>query len=94
MWHKTVQVYEVKELPPVARKLFLRFYNVAGGSITHPNDHERFNEFIRFCYAKHVKLGEYQFERLLLKIGCKKGQAKRLSELYFNGRELLKSRCP
>tara|TARA_R110000823_G_scaffold149101_1_gene279797 strand:- start:599 stop:883 length:285 start_codon:yes stop_codon:yes gene_type:complete len=94
MWHVPVEDEDIQELPPVASKLFLSFYNVAGGGIVHPNDLKRFNEFIRFCHAKRVKLTEQQLEALLLRVGCNSGRAKKLSDIYYYGRELLKCRCP
>ena len=94
MWHQLISETDILELPPVTRKLFIQFYNVAGGSVTHPNDHKRFNEFIRYCHAKRVKLTEMEFEKMLLRIGCKHNEATKLSEIYYHGRALLKTSCP
>lgn len=94
MWHNLVHESDIKELPPATKKVFLHFYNVSGGKISHPKDHQRFNEFIRYCHAKKVKLNEYQLKMLLVRIGCPPGQAKKLSQIYYYGRELLKAECP
>lgn len=90
MWHDLVSEECIAELPPAAKRIFMRFYNVAAGSITHPQDHRRFNEFIRHCHAKRVKLTEGQFKRMLLRIGCAQYQATKLGDIYYYGRELLK----
>lgn len=94
MWHVSVEDEDIQELSPVARKLFLRFYSVAGGGIIHSNDLKRFNEFIRFCHVKRVKLTGQQLEALLLRVGGNSARAKQLSDIYYYGRELLKCRCP
>jgi hypothetical protein len=86
---RVVKSEEITDLPPKARQLFLRFYNVAGGSISHPNDHERFNQFIRHCHARRVKLTERSFRCLLLKIGTEQESAVKLAEIYFYCRSLL-----
>ena len=94
MWHKLISEDDVRELPPKTRKIFLRFFNVSGGQIIHPRDYQRFNEFIRYCHAKKVKLEEGNLEKLLLRLGQTKEQATKLSYLYAHGRALLKSTCP
>lgn len=94
MWHRTVKPEELKELPPKARQLFVQFYNISGGSITHPNDHRRFNEFVRHCHAKKVRLSESAFKALLKRIGCTEVHIQKLSTIYYYGRELLKCSCP
>lgn len=94
MWHKTVEPDQIKELPPKAQKLFIHFYNVSGGSISHPNDHRRFNEFVRHCHAKTINLSETSLKIILERIGCSEARAKKLSEIYYYGRELLKCSCP
>ena len=92
MWHKLVRPEDVPELPPVARKLFLSFYNVAGGSIAHYYDHVRFNQFIRHCHAKRVKLSQTAMRHMLLRVGCQTARAEKLSEIYYYCRSLL-SNC-
>ena len=94
MWNKEVSLEELKELPPETREIFLAFYHISDGSIGHPADRKRFNEFIRWCHAKRVKLSGSEFESMLIRIGCQKDRSKRLADLYDNGRKLLKCECP
>ncbi len=71
--------------------MFLRFYNVAGGSTAHPNDHERFNEFIRCCDSEKVDLSTEKFRQILVDIGRDKERADPLSIMYYNDRTILDS---
>ncbi len=94
MWNKEVNPEDLTELPPTARKIFLQYYDISDGKIGHPADRQRFNEFIRWCHAKRIKLTGSDFERMLIRIGCPEDKAIRLADIYHNGRELLKCQCP
>lgn len=94
MWHTLITRDQLPELPAVAGFLFLRFYNMAAGSISHPKDHARFNEFIRHCHARRVKITNVQLNKILIRIGCPEPHANKLSEIYYYGRLLLKADVP
>lgn len=94
MWNKKVRPDELNELPPATRKIFLHYYSISDGKLSHPNDQRRFNEFIRWCHAKRIKLSGADFESMLIRIGCQEERAKRMADLYENGRKLLKCECP
>ena len=94
MWVVTTSIQELPELPPKAAQLLVNFLNISDGSLVHPNDSKRFYEFIRHCHARRVKLNEYRFKNILIRVGCSDTQAQELSKAYMHGRNLLRVPCP
>lgn len=81
---------EFPEMPPLTRKVFLRFVNLANKSIPHPLDMRRFYQFIRFCHARRVKLDKNQLCEFLIRAGFREDNAEHLANIYHHGRGLLK----
>jgi len=94
MWNAPVSEEAIPELPPIPRKLFLKYYVISDGRIAHPRDRKRFYEFVRYCHAKRVKLSNDQLKSMLIRIGCPQREADKLSTIYSYGRELLKAEVP
>jgi len=84
-----------QDIPPGAKKLFDFFLSNANFDSLHPNDYDRFYEFICYCYKHAVKLNEVDIENLLLRRGFEpnwSGKAKCLAHLYLHGRGILAAR--
>lgn len=94
MWQITISQEELPELPPKTAQLLVGFLNISDGSLTHPNDSERFYGFIRHCHARRVKLSGDTFKIILNRVGCSEFQSKLLAMVYEHGRNLLKTPCP
>lgn len=92
MFEQTLKPDDFPEIPPVTRKLFLRFVNLANKTIPHPLDIKRFYQFIRFCHTRRVKLAEDELREYLLRAGFPERNAERLSNIYYHGRALLSVR--
>lgn len=85
---------EFKELPLLARTLFLSFVDLANTSLLHPLDMRRFYRFIRFCHARKVNLGEHELRAHLLQAKFSEEDADNLSSIYYHGRNLLSVGVP
>ncbi|MDA8241555.1 MAG: hypothetical protein M0Z67_14460 [Nitrospiraceae bacterium] len=87
----SVQAKTVKKfaLPPETAKRLQSFIACANKRALHPNDWNRFYQFIAFCHAHHVKLTGSHLSRLLFEGGFSKEKAEYLADIYCHGKEIL-----
>ena len=81
-----------KELPKRTKYFFDQFVNAANKQILHPLDWKRFYIFIQASHEGNTKLLPGELECLLIDNGFPEDNASGLSNIYYHGRNLHKSR--
>lgn len=81
--------HAVPPLPRVAADLFATFVGCANKSALHPNDWDRFYDFVRHCAARNVSTSSEDVQRLLIHAGFAHAVAERVAAVFFHGRRLL-----
>lgn len=80
-----------KSLPPLANKLFMTFVDDANKSLLNSMDWKRFYKFIRHCHASNVKLYPDELKRLLIENGFSDDDSDDLTNIFYHGKNLLKT---
>lgn len=88
MWDPFVDESEFPELPPLSRKVFVRFVNCANRSWN------RYYEFVRFCHAHRVRVSDCTLHSLLARGGFSDAKIGALVAAYLHGRKVLSTSCP
>jgi hypothetical protein len=82
----------MKKLPKRTAFFFDQFANNANKRILHPLDWKQFYWFIQAAYEGKTKLSTGELEELLASRGFQPVMSASLSNIYYHGRQLLKSR--
>ena len=77
-------------LPPSVSPLFETFVQCANTQMLHPNDWDRFYQFVKACHKRNVRLNETDLARLLNREGFDEDYARRIASVYDHGRGILR----